>query len=81
MENLTFMEKRFVTLIHVFMTVLSLPAGGQYAQDGLFINFPVDFHELYQDLDCQNDKDIIIVKPASSSSASENSQISIENVV
>ena len=42
--------------VHVFMTVLSLPAGGQYAQDGLCINFPVDFQELYQDLDCQNDK-------------------------
>ena len=80
MENLTFMEKRFIAQIHVFMTVLSLPAGGQYAQDGLCINFPVDFQELYQDLDCQNDKDIIIVKPASST-ASENSQISIENVV
>ena len=80
MKNLTFMEKRFIAQIHVFMTVLSLPAGGQYAQDGLCINFPVDFQELYQDLDCQNDKDIIIVKPASST-ASENSQISIENVV
>lgn len=56
------------------------PTGGQYAQDDLCINFPVDFQEFYQDLDCQNDKDIIIVKQASST-ASENSQISIENVV
>ena len=80
MENLTFMEKRFIAQIHVFMTVLSLPAGGQYAQDGLCINFPVDFQELYQDLDCQNDKEVIIVKPASST-PSQNLQVSIENVV
>ena len=64
----------------MFLWQLSLPAGGQYAQDGLCINFPVDFQELYQDPDCQNDKDIMIVKPASST-ALENSQINIENVV
>ena len=28
MKNLTFMEKRFIAQIHVFMTVLSLPAAG-----------------------------------------------------
>jgi len=79
-ENLTFMEKCFIAQIHVFMTVLFFPTGGQYAQDVLCINFLVDFQEFYQDLDCQNDKDIIIVKQASST-VSENSQISIENVV
>ena len=63
-KNLTFMEKRFLARTHVFMTILSLPAGGQYAQDGLCINFPVNFQELFQDLDMktnQQEGDIIIV--------------------
>ena len=83
MKNLTFMEKRFLAQIHVFMTVLSLPAGGQCAQDGFCINFPVNLEELYQhiNLTCaQADGGIVIVKPASSTE-SNNMKITIQNVI
>ena len=44
------MEKRFLTKVYVFMTVLSLPASGKFAKDGLCINFPVNFEEQFQNI-------------------------------
>lgn len=79
MANLTFMEKRFIAQIHIFDSSFS-SCWWTVCTRWTCINFPVDFQELYQDLDSQHDKDIIIVKPASST-ASENSQIGIENVI
>ena len=49
-KELTFMEKRFLTKVYVFMTVLSLPASGKFAKDGLCINFPVNFEEQFQNI-------------------------------
>lgn len=42
--GLTRMEKRMISKIHVFMTVVVLP-GGQFAEKGMAIDFPVDVHE------------------------------------
>lgn len=41
LKNLTYMEKRLLCKIQVFMTVVILP-GGQLAEKGLAIDFPIE---------------------------------------
>lgn len=41
LQGLTIMEKRLISKIQVFMTIIILP-GGQYAEKGLAIDFPVN---------------------------------------
>jgi len=52
LKVLNFMEKRFISQIHAFMTIVSLPSGSQYAQDGMVINFPIDLCQLHKKLPC-----------------------------
>lgn len=40
LKGLSLMEKRLISAIHVFLTIIILP-GGQYAEKGLAIDFPV----------------------------------------
>ena len=40
LKELTFMEKKLISKIHVFLTIIVLP-GGQFAEKGMAINFPV----------------------------------------
>ncbi|CAC5408743.1 unnamed protein product [Mytilus coruscus] len=40
LKELTFMEKKLISKIHVFLTIIVLP-GGQLAEKGMVINFPV----------------------------------------
>lgn len=44
LKGLTLMEKRLISKIHVFLTVIVLP-GGQYAEKGMAINFPSNVTE------------------------------------
>lgn len=69
LKGLTIMEKRLISRIQVFMTVIVLP-GGQYAEKGLAIDFPVNitkvnnvFPTAYSDCNiftvCQGNEDCI----------------------
>lgn len=44
LKGLSLMEKRLISTIHVFLTIVILP-GGQYAEKGLAIDFPVDVNK------------------------------------
>lgn len=86
LKILNFMEKRFISQIHAFMTIVSLPAGSQYAQDGMVINFPVDICELNKTLPTNSDLNIIAIEntKSNSSSSNENNQehkICLEKIV
>ena len=41
LKHLTMMEKRLISKVHVFMTLVLLP-GRQFAENGLAIDFPVE---------------------------------------
>lgn len=40
LKKITLMEKRLISRIHIFLTVIILP-GGQFAEKGMAIDFPV----------------------------------------
>ena len=44
LKQLSLMEKRLISKIHVFLTIIFLP-GGQFAERGLSIDFPVNLEE------------------------------------
>ena len=80
MEEIKFMEKRFLSQIHVFMTVVTLPSGGQYGQDGLCINFPADIENLYEQLDLGGTKGVVVVRRSASSTENQFAAIVTENL-
>lgn len=43
LKGLWVVEKRLISLVQLFLTLVVLP-GGQTAQKGLAIHFPVDLH-------------------------------------
>ncbi|XP_048731467.2 uncharacterized protein LOC125648408 [Ostrea edulis] len=47
LEGLTLLEKKMLSKINVFMTLIFLP-GGQYAQKGLVLNLPVNIENIIE---------------------------------
>ena len=47
--NLSVVDKRFISKLHTFMTLLVLPRGGQYAQKGMAIHFEAPIQEIVND--------------------------------
>lgn len=54
LKNLSITDKRFVSKLHTFMTLLVLPRGGQYAQTGMAIHFEAPIQEIINDFPCIN---------------------------
>lgn len=40
------LERRFISKLHTYMTLVVLPRGGQYAEKGLAIHFPIPLQEI-----------------------------------
>ena len=47
LKRLNFLERRFVSRVQTFMTLLTLPKGGQYAQKGLAVHFMCEPQEIF----------------------------------
>ena len=60
LKKLDIAEKRMVAQIQTFMTILILP-GGQFAEKGLAIHFPLDLNNYFQQLRNIQDEHFLIV--------------------
>lgn len=60
LKNLDVSEKRMISQIQSFMTLLLLP-GGQYAEKGLAIHFPLDLNKYQNELlNCQGENFLVV---------------------
>ena len=60
MQNLDIVQRRLISQIQSYMTIIILP-GGQYAEKGLTIHFPLDLECYFKSLKRLQDQSMIIV--------------------
>ena len=67
--NLNIMEKRLISQIHLYLTIVTLP-GGQLGEKGQAIHFPIDVPKQWKNLPIPaTESDIILVKNNSKTAA------------
>ena len=70
LKGLNVMEKRLISKIHLYLTIVILP-GGQFGEKGQSIHFPIEISEMCKNLPKPvENSDIISVKPNNSSDVS-----------
>ena len=52
LKNLSIIDRRFVSKLHIFLTLLVLPKGGQFAQSGMAIHFHAPIQEIINNFPC-----------------------------
>ena len=79
LKRLSNIEKRFISLIQVFMTIIQLP-GGQYAERGSVVNFISPYVNIARQLPAKNDIIAVRFKEGSPSIAKITSFVSISKI-
>ena len=66
LQDLTFAERRMISQLQTYMTLVILP-GGQYAEKGLAIHFPLDINSYFEELIACKNENFLILIPSSNS--------------